>query len=1308
MSSDTQVEVRRFVPRWLRQRLRLGWDEPRARIEPMRAAVMFADIAGFSSLTRKFTSQGDAGLEELSVAVSDYFGRLFDRVALAGGDIENTYGDGFLAFWPTEEGRNTAAVRSAQLCAIDLTTNFDHFRIGADVEFRLRAVVLEGEVFAVKAGGIGDHWLFFLAGDCLSEVTDLLSHAELGRVALSQSVQDALSIPDGEDVLVHQPPVAGFAAPASPLSKAEMLPFLPRFLRRSDGQLTEGWLAEFRLLSVLLVGVPGLRCLEIGNLQQIQTVIETVQRIVGLYEGAVLRVSMNDKGPFMLCAFGLPENTHEDDPKRAEAAARALYTELTAAGFTARCTATEGISYCGMVGRGAHHSYTMMGEAINRVAKLVAGSDQPEVLVDFRNETTQRSSFALERKATARHLFGRETELCWLDRRFDEFLAETAHPAILITGEAGIGKSALLQEMVRRTRGVAVHSGTANPLVGSITPYAVWRQIFGRLFSEDGAAGSLQLASALRERLTRQGEDASLVGLANVALALAPGGESDVGGLDPADRARLTRAVLVALLKDRLSSEPALLWLEDAHWMDAASWALAEEFVRQVPKALLVLTLRPLGDVAQRFASVPCERLTLQPVVREETHSILEQAVGCQQVSADVIDLVHTRSAGNPLFTIQLGLALLESRVLAIDNGRLRFGAQAGMPGSSTLSDTVQRVIVSRVDRLPAGVQQTLKAASVIGETFDLATVQSLVPSEDVLDHLGRLIDFGLVRGRPLDREQSYQFNHGVTREVMYRQMSFSQRRRLHEMAANAFELMEVRPSDAVLGHHWLNAGMLDRAMPYWERTGHAAFRTGAFAEAAASFSRALACLNGLPAEPGRALRSARLYRLSGDANLQIGNIALSRAHLVEALAALNRKWPKSRLSTIVALATELGSQLFTELAPRYLNRRSAIRETDRETAQVYESLGQVLGHTSELNLMGLATLAALNISQRCGSNQVYSRACGLFALVLLLIPLPGAARRYFLHSIAARPGKSEPHDWLMTTEYLAIYDITIADLAKAESELLEMLDVARGASNRRRSLDAISLLSITLMCKGDLERSAQMLSKFEKEVLNEKDDPQVLCWAHLELAELALMRGDAESALKQVEGCRDLLQPLGRNERLWGEGLRALALWRMLRHAEALSAASEALSLLRIPNEIAFYAQGGVFAAAEVFIEALAAMKPKAEGETIAANARSMMGRLRRYGVRLPICRPRTLMLLGRYQRALNRQRRAISLLARAREAAILQRRPYEEALATVQLAAANRKFIAKADEALQALCEMGAGRLLDHLPAGRSSHIH
>jgi class 3 adenylate cyclase/tetratricopeptide (TPR) repeat protein len=1314
MSSDAQVEMMGFVPRWLRQRLQLGWGEPEARIEPMRAAMLFADIAGFSALTREFSLRGDAGLEELTVAVSDYFGRLFDHVTAAGGYIENTYGDGFLAFWPADAKEIAAASQNAWRCALQLTANFDRFRIGPRFEFRLRAAVLEGHVFAVKAGGAGGHWLFFLGGDCLSEVSGLLATAEAGGVAPSSSVVEALgevstSTAARLDDSRIKEPEAGAALAALPNS--QMLPFLPRVLQRADGRLTEGWLAQFRLLSILFLRFPELHCREAGDLNAIQTVVAKAQEIVGRHDGAILRASMNDKGPFILCAFGLPQNAHEDDPQRAEAAAWALNAEFRAAGVAARCTVTEGIVYCGMIGRSDHYSYTTMGEAVNRAAKLAAAADLPEVIVDLRSASAgpipvspagheAQSRSALDESARP---IGREPELRWLAERIDALVAGSAHRAILISGEAGIGKTTLLREMARCATGVTVLRSAADSLVGGTTPYAIWRRIFRELFADDGTAGSPELTEALGRRLARQGEDACLADLAGAVLQLAPS-VTDAGRFSPTDRARLTRAALVALLKDRLSTERAVLMLENAHWADAASWSLAGEIAMQVPQALLVITSRLQDDSGQPLAGTSCERLSLQPLAEDETQSILAKALNCRGVTADVVQLVHGRAAGNPLFTTQLGLALLESRVLAIDNGRLRFGNQSNAAQASALSDTVQRVIVSRVDRLPAAVQQTLKAASVVGESFDLSIVQALVPREDVADHLDRLTALGLVRRLPNEGEWSYQFNHGVTREVMYRQMAFAQRRRLHELAAKACEAMKPMPADAVLGHHWLGAEMADRAIPCWERAGYAAFAAGAFAEAAASFEKALSCLAGMPGFPGRAVRAARLYRHAGEACLQIGNIGLSRQYLVQALGALDRQWPVGNLSMILALSREILRQILLERTPRHSSAKALMDETASETAQVYESLGHVLGHLSELNLMGLAALSALNISQRSGNRQIYSRACGLLSLALLLIPIPAVARRYFHHCIDARPTRSEPHDWLMTTEYLALYSMTVADFERAETDLLEMLEVGHSANNRRRRLDAMSLLSVTLMCRGEFGRCERILAAFEREVLNERD-PQVLCWAHLEQAELALMRGDTASALRQVDGSKDLLQTLGRTERLWGEGLRALALWRNSRTDDALAAASVASGHLRNPNEIPFYAGGGAYGAAEVFIEALRTVNPTAPDGAIASDAHRMMRRLRRFGLRLPICRPRTLMLLGRYQLALGHQRRGISLLRQAREEAVRQRRPYEEALTVVHLAAAGSRTTPESDEAMRSLREMGAERMLQHLPAIRSA---
>ena len=105
------------------------------------------------------------------------------------------------------------------------------------------------------------------------------------------------------------------------------------------------------------------------------------------------------------------------------------------------------------------------------------------------------------------------------------------------------------------------------------------------------------------------------------------------------------------------------------------------------------------------------------PVTEKETLSILAQALNCQGANPVRGKSGAWKVAATRCSRTESGLALLESRVLAIDNGRLRFGSQSNTAEAAILSDTVQRVIVSRVDRLPAAVQQTLKAASVVGES---------------------------------------------------------------------------------------------------------------------------------------------------------------------------------------------------------------------------------------------------------------------------------------------------------------------------------------------------------------------------------------------------------------------------------------------------------------------------------------------------------------------------------------------------------------------------------------------------------------
>jgi len=173
------------MPRWLLQAAS-GEAEPlRPWIRPLRATALFADISGLSRLTRIYQDKGDEGVEELSLIISEYLGRLIDCVFAWGGDIENIYGDAILAFWPETATDPAAATRLTLGCSADIVRRHDNHIAPGGVALRIRAAVVAGDLCAVQAGGGDGEWIFMLAGDCLGEIPPLLRLAQPGQVGMA-------------------------------------------------------------------------------------------------------------------------------------------------------------------------------------------------------------------------------------------------------------------------------------------------------------------------------------------------------------------------------------------------------------------------------------------------------------------------------------------------------------------------------------------------------------------------------------------------------------------------------------------------------------------------------------------------------------------------------------------------------------------------------------------------------------------------------------------------------------------------------------------------------------------------------------------------------------------------------------------------------------------------------------------------------------------------------------------------------------------------------------------------------------------
>ena len=1293
------------MPRWLLQAA-CGEAEPlRPWIRPLRAAALFADISGFSRLTRVYQDKGDEGVEELSLIISEYLGRLIDCVFAWGGDIENLYGDAILAFWPETAPDPAAAMRLALGCAADMVGRHDNHIAPGGVALRIRAAVVAGDLSAVQAGGGDGEWIFMLSGDCLGEIPPLLRLAQPGQVGIAGAIRAALPLvpeiatPRLLRGLIDASP-APVAPPAAPLAAEAALlrAFLPRAMRRR-GTLRSEWLAEFRWLAMLCVGIPGLRCAAAEDLAANQQAVRTIQDQVARFEGALIRVSASDKGPMAMIAFGLPDQAHDDDAVRAVRAAQEIQAELARQGSDARCTVTFGLAHCGVVGNRDRYVYTTMGDAVNRAAKLLDRRDLPALLCDAAivRMTGQRFVFepvagsvsdgaALFRPLEYRHaaapsagaLIGRADELAWLRQRLSQLGMQLQRPVVHIDGPPGIGKSTLVAGLAAMTEGqFPCLRGAADPLAGIAEPFAAWGPVFAVAFAAE-VAGPELCEAQLRAALARQGLPQDHAALAGVVLPVMRAPARPAPDLPPEDKARVTCETLAALLRDRLGGG-GLIVIEDVHWMDSASWLLVGHVARLLPGVLLVLVSRP--DTAEPWsgmralaASIAVERLALAPLDRDAVAGVVADALGCREIAPALLEVIQERAAGNPLFARQLALALRDQGVLILRDGVCRLAAQSADAASLQLPESIQRTMVARVDRLPAELQLTLKAASVIGTTFSRRALTASFPAEAAAfgaaepgagEHLARLVEIGMVGVVRPGADPLYGFDHALTQEAVYQLLPFEQRRRLHMAVAEFFEAEpeDARPAPTLFGLHWSRASRPDRALPYWETAGTAALAGGAYREAVMALGEALGAIEAAPGATAiDADRVGQLHRLRGDALLHAGEVPQSMRHLTSALAKFGFRWSDSLLGRFGTFARHALMQTMVEwrrpadasdILPR-LAAQDAAADRVRQSALALETLGQGLGHQSKLVAMATATLAALNLSQRAGDGATYSRSAGLLSMVFLLSGMPRLAERYLARARRTTPSVDKPHDRLMTIEYIALFLLNAGRLAELETELRGMLALAAASHNRRRQLDATSLLILTLTETGAYAEGAELAARFEAEA-DQAGDPQLRCWARLEAAGLALCGDDIAAAEHRLFDASDLLGSVGRNERVWTLGLLALVHLRRGRTDEALAHAREVQRALADWRSLPPYVQAGVFAAAEVFLECLATGGRPGFAQRL--EIWRMMRRVKCFGMRQPLTRPRALLLLARYAELRGRDAQAMALTEHATaEAARLQ----------------------------------------------------
>jgi class 3 adenylate cyclase/tetratricopeptide (TPR) repeat protein len=1336
-----------YVPGIVARRLAASGGPPSgAEQDRFPAAVLFADISGFTALAEQLAQGGPAGAEELTNRLNAWFGQMVSLVMRQGGDVVKFAGDALLALWLSDGSDLTEATARAGGCGLLMQERLTATHDAAAGRLSMRIGVGVGDVAAAHLGGASGRWELRVAGPAIAQVIraeplaapgDVILSAEAFALLREESEGEprsaggasqgafrltALHIPLAEHALSSPPPPEAMVA--------ELRGYVPpTVLARLDAGQSE-WLSELRRICACFIGIPGLGDTEGRALDRAHRAVRTVQEVVGRHEGALNKMSVDEKGPALLVAFGLPPLAHEDDPVRAVQAALATKEALLADGLACSIGVATGRAFCGVVGSKSRREYTVIGDVVNRAARLMqrAGEDVlcdaatsrgaearmgfqalPPVRVKGRDELIEvaRPSGGAHIERRAHQLVGRATERSLLTERVRATRARRGG-VVLIEGEAGIGKSRLVLELLglAERHGMKAILGSADS-AETATPYLAWRAIIEKVL-ELPPAPELRPGHVLERLRARPGLE-RLAPLLNDVLPLGLPGSDVTEQMAGQVRADNTRALLVGLLEQAVAEEPIVVVLEDSHWLDSSSWALAWHVSQRIPDLLLVLAMRPPGERVPgeyaRLRETPgTELVRLAALSARESLALVCQALGVGSVPAPVAEMIRDRAGGNPFFTEELTYALRDAETIVVANGECRLGPGADLEELS-LPETVEGVVTSRIDRLGLPPQLALKIGSVVGHVFgyrivrDIHPVRSDVP--ELAGHLATLQRMDLTALEIPEPDPSWSFKHAITREVAYNLMLFAQRRDLHRAAAEWYEQNhreELARFYPLLAHHWGRAEVDQKAIEYRGLSGEQALSTGAYREAALFLAGALSLEKG--ARPGEVgpqdrLRRARWERELGEAHLGLGHTVEGRTHLMAALETLGPTAPRRKPLIAAALAHQVPVQVLHRLFPwRFIGRGVAQAEELLEAARAYVRLVEVYWFANDTPSLVHAGLRALNLAERAGPSPELARAYAIMCLSAGSIPIHRLARAYARRATETARAVNQLWPLGYARFITSVYGIGTGRWEEIREALDEATEDFDRLGDRRLLGDTRTVQAMSGLYRGDFEFAIGLFSDVRAAgVRNENVQHQV--WGHIGMAECRLRGGRSEQAAESLEEALALLeQNPDRAEQLRAHGLLAVARLRGGNRGGARESAAAAAILIRqFFSPTAHYLLEGYAGVAEVWLSLWGSGDGSAE---VRRAARTACAALRKFARVFPIGKPRALLWTGLYEWQSGRPARARADWEKSLAAAQRLDMLFEQALAHSELGRhavdSDREAARHLARARELLIEVGA----------------
>jgi class 3 adenylate cyclase/predicted ATPase len=624
---------------------------------------------------------------------------------------------------------------------------------------------------------------------------------------------------------------------------------------------------------------------------------DSVAVIVRKYGGTVSRYI----GDGMLILFGHP-SAHEDDAESAVRAALEIACGSHAPGaprgveLQVRLGLATGLVIVGdLIGSEAAETLAVLGETPNLAARLQVLAEPNGVVIaeDTRRligglfdyddlgavtlkgfaapvhawrvmrEGTAEGRFEALHPAVLTPLVGREEELARLEQAWQR-ARMGAGQVMLLAGEAGIGKSRLvaaLQERIEREPHTCLrYFCSPHHQESALYPFIAQLQRAASFEREDTPRSKLYKLRALLS----PDEDVAL--LAEL-LSIPPGDQYLPITLTPQQKKERSFDALARQLESLARRHPIIVVFEDTQWIDPSSRELLDRTVDRVASlpVLVLVTYRP------EFQTVWTGRSHVTLIVLNRLDqcagaALIRSVAGVRTLPGEIVNEIAERTDGVPLFVEELTKAVLE----AGPDGIASAVSAAPLPGLAVPA-TLHASLMARLDRIGPIAKEVAQVGAAIGREFsyDLLAAVAQRSDSELRGALDRLISTGLVFGRGEPPDANFLFKHALVQDAAYGTLLRSQRRELHARIARVLEerlARGVQEQPEILAHHCGHAGLIEKAVSYWQEAGERSKARSAMTEAIKQMRNALDLLSHLQDAPGRQRTEAELQLALGGA----------------------------------------------------------------------------------------------------------------------------------------------------------------------------------------------------------------------------------------------------------------------------------------------------------------------------------------------------------------------------------------------------------------------------------------------------------